>query len=897
MSLKHMTVVAAGAALFVTVVSAQLRVRPLDLEDGSVALGLALRQLKTTAVFMQATAHPDDENNALHVYLNRGLGVRTVLATATRGDGGQNEIGPELYDPLAVLRTEELQAMHRFDASEQYFTRAIDFGYSFSIEETLEKWGRDEIVADYVRLIRMTRPDVVLGMNPTGTAGGLHHQTSGLLSREAFNAAGNPARYPEQISEGLLPWQPRKYYYPAGGPGGGRGQPVPAAGPLPLGAIKAATFDVSDFDPLLGRTYAEIGTEERGMHKSQAMAQLLALPSGRIQQRFLLMDSSVPPSNAVAEEPSLFHGIDTTIPGLAVLADAAPPEALVADLQAIAGHVSAAEQQFDSGGPFAAGPAIAAGLNAVRALRQKLASLGLGTEARFNLDARLKTKEDQFTEAALLASGLRIEVLADDGIVVPGQDIRVSVAIGDRGRAVTVSSVALDGFAMPASCPSQPLGVGAVYRCDTATQIPANARTTKPYWKALPKLARYEFEVDAPFGLPFRPTPFRASIALIADGAELHVDRPVEFRYEGQQLEGEKRMELMVVPRLAVRVTPSIAIVPAGRGGTAAVNREVRVTVANHGKTSANGEVRIDAPSGWTITPAVQQVGFTREDESQTVRFMLQPAAKTPLGQYAVKSVASIGGESFDRGFQTVEYQHIRRRQLEVPAEVAVKVMDVRLSSSLSIGYVMGTGDEIPAALRGLGATVQLLGSDELAWGDLTRFDAIFVGVRAYDSREDLRANNKRVLDYAAAGGTVVVQYNRGNTWTQYAPFPAGFSNTRVTDENGEVKVLASDDPVFHYPNEIGEDAWKNWVQERGTYFIVPEDKRYADLIEIHEPFEHNAGWKRGALVSASVGRGRWMFVGLGLWRQVAAGTDGAFKLLANLASLGQRAGKQPLVR
>ena len=272
---------------------------------------------------MQATAHPDDENNALHVYLNRGQGVRTILATATRGDGGQNEIGPELYDPLAVLRTEELEAMHRFDATEQYFTRAIDFGYSFSIEETLEKWGRDEIISDYVRLIRMTRPDVMLGMNPTGTAGGLHHQTSGLLSREAFKAAGDPSRYPEQIREGLMPWQPRKYYYPAGGPGGGgRGQPAaPAAGPLPLGALKAATFDVSAFDPLLGRTYVEIGTEERGMHKSQAMAGLLALPSGRAQQRYLLMDSFVPPAATPAEEPSLFDGIDTTIPGLASLVE------------------------------------------------------------------------------------------------------------------------------------------------------------------------------------------------------------------------------------------------------------------------------------------------------------------------------------------------------------------------------------------------------------------------------------------------------------------------------------------------------------------------------------------------------------------------------------------------
>ena len=873
---------------------AQLRVRPIDLEDGAVALGLTLRQLNSTAVFMQATAHPDDENNALHVYLSRGQGVRTVLATATRGDGGQNEIGPELYDPLAVLRTEELQAMHRFDATEQYFTRAIDFGYSFSIEETLEKWGRDEIISDYVRLIRTTRPDVVVGMNPTGTAGGLHHQTSGLLSREAFKAAGDPSRYPEQIREGLMPWQPRKYYYPAGGPGGGgRGQPVgPVAGPLPLGALKVATFDVSDFDPLLGRTYVEIGTEERGMHKSQAMAGLLALPSGRSQQRYLLMDSSVPPAATPAEEPSFFHGIDTSIPGLASLVEGTPPPALVSGLRAIADQVAAAQKQFDLGGPFAAAPPIAAGLNAVRTLRQQLSTMGLAAEARFNLDARLKTKEDQFTDAALLAHGLRVEVLSDDGIVVPGQDVRVSISIGDRGRPVTVSSVALDGFSKAATCPSGPLEIGAVYRCDAAAQIPVNARVTKPYWKPLPKLARYEFESDAPFGLPFRPTPFRASFTLTAGGTELHFERPVEFRYEGQQLEGEKRIELTVVPRLALRVTPPIAIVAAGRGATAAVDREVRITVANHARSATTGEVRMDGPSGWTTTPPMQPVNFTREDEVQTVRFVLRPAAKTPLGQYIVKSVASVGAERFETGFQTVEYPHIRRRQLEIPASVAVKVMDVRLAPSLTVGYVMGTGDEIPAALRGLGATVQLLDGDELAWGDLRRYDAIFIGVRAYDSREDLRANNKRVLDYASAGGTVVVQYNRGNTWTQYAPFPARFSNTRVTDENGEVQVLASDDPVFHYPNEIGEGAWRNWVQERGTYFIVPDDQRYTDLIQIHEPFEHNVGWKKGALVTANVGKGRWIFVGLGLWRQVAAGTDGAFQLLANLASRGKLPGK-----
>ena len=650
-SLKRATfVIAVSAALAVLgpakaghdALDAQLRVRPVDLEDGAVALGLALRQLNNTGVFMQATAHPDDENNALHVYLNRGQGVRTVLATATRGDGGQNEIGPELYDPLAVLRTEELEAMHRFDASEQYFTRAIDFGYSFSIEETLEKWGRDEIIGDYVRLIRMTRPDVVVGMNPTGTAGGLHHQTAGLLSREAFKAAADPARYPEQIREGLMPWQPRKYYYPAGGPGGGgRGQPAAQTGPLPLGAQKAATFDVSMFDALLGRTYSEIGTEERGMHKSQAMAQLLALPSGRSQQRYLLMDSFVP-QTAQAEEASLFDGIDTTLPGLVSLVNGNAPPALATGLRAIAGHVTAAQKQFDIDGPFAAAPPILAGLNAVRALRQQLAGMGLSADARFNLDARLKTKEEQFTEAALLAHGLRIEVLSDDGVVVPGQDVRVSISIGDRGRPVTVSSVGLEGFSMPAKCPSESLDVGAVYRCDAATAIPANARITRPYWKPLPKAARYEFEPDAPFGLPFRPTPFRATFNLTVGGIELRLERPVEFRYEGQQLEGEKRMELTVVPALALRVTPSIAIVPAGRGATAAVNREVRVTVSNHAKGATNGQVRMDVPAGWTTTPPAQAVSFTREDEAQTVRFMLRPAAKTALGEYIVKSVASV---------------------------------------------------------------------------------------------------------------------------------------------------------------------------------------------------------------------------------------------------------------
>jgi hypothetical protein len=226
-----------------------------------------------------------------------------------------------------------------------------------------------------------------------------------------------------------------------------------------------------------------------------------------------------------------------------------------------------------------------------------------------------------------------------------------------------------------------------------------------------------------------------------------------------------------------------------------------------------------------------------------------------------------------------------------MPSIVNLKVMDVRLAPNLNVAYVMGTGDDVPTALRGLGATVRMLDAEDLAFGDLSHYDAIVLGIRAYDSRDDLRANNKRILDYAQNGGTVIVQYNRDAEWARYAPYPARGSATRVTDENGEVQILATDDPVFHYPNEIGDAAWKGWVQERGTYFIDTQSPQYAELIQVNEPFENNKGWKKGALVEATVGKGRWIYVGLGLWRQLAAGTDGAYQLFANLISRGKLPG------
>jgi len=571
-------------------------------------------------------------------------------------------------------------------------------------------------------------------------------------------------------------------------------------------------IDMSGFDVILGRTYAEMGTEERSMHKCQGMAQLLSLPAAAAPQRFLLMDTFA--AEPTSDESSLFDGVDTTVSALANFVQGTAPPALVAGLRAIADDVASANKQFDQG-PYAAAPALVAGLSATRVLRQQLAGMALTEDARFNIDSRLKTKEAEFQQGVVLAHGVRLDVLADDGVVVPSEPVRVSVVLGDRSpHAVALRSVTFDGFDGTAACTAQTIQQAGAMRCESSLKIPANAQPTRPYWKRLPGAARYEFEPDAPFGLPFRPTPFRAHITLSLSGADVTLDIPVQYRYEGASLEGEKRMELTVVPRLALRASPDIAIAPAGRGtNPATIEREIRVRVTNDEKGPTSGVVRLEVPGGWRVTPANMPVNFTREDEEQTVRFMVRPAATTALGQYTIKALAAVGSDSFSNGYQVVEYPHIHRRQLELPAQVNFKVMDVRIPPNTTVGYIMGSGDDVPVALRQLGAKVEMLDADQLAFGDLTRYDAIVAGVRAYEKRPDLEANNQRLLDYAAKGGTVIVQYNRpdrgGFNDAQYGPYPAKVTMTRVSDENGEIQILAGDDPVFHYPNEIGQDAWK----------------------------------------------------------------------------------------
>ncbi|HEX7486226.1 MAG TPA: PIG-L family deacetylase, partial [Vicinamibacterales bacterium] len=582
--MKRLSVLAVAASLLSLVLvaprdtSLHAQTRMVSLvsqENGHVAVGLALRRLNVVGTFLQTAAHPDDEHNQLYALFTLGQGLRSVDVQTTRGEGGQNEIGPELFREMGVLRTSELLSAHRLDGAEQWFARSIDFGYSFNPPEIYEKWGRNEVVGDFVRFIRATRPDVVLTMTIQGRGGDRAHESTAVLTREAFRAAADPTQFPDQIKSGLRPWQAKKLYF-TGGAGVVGGPPAATPDPQPAGHF--ATVDAGAYDPLLGRTYQEIGADARSNHKCQGMGQLPPLPGGigggrgpGGPSRYRLMDTTIQ-GQADKDETSLFDGVDTSLAGLASFVGANPPEALKAGLAAIVEQAQRAQKAFDSGDDAGTAAPVVAGLDAVRALRAQLGSIGLTDSARFEIDFRLKTKEADYENAVLLANGLSFEAIADDGLVIAGQPVKLSLVVANRGAGdVSVSGVSVAGFERAAGCTPGNAKARGVFVCTADVQVPKDARLTEPYWTdeywdtRPPRAALNIDPADVEFGVPFRPSPFRVTFRMKVGGTEVTKELPAQFRHSKDIFIGEKRMELNVVPAFSVQMTPETAVIPAVR--------------------------------------------------------------------------------------------------------------------------------------------------------------------------------------------------------------------------------------------------------------------------------------------------------------------------------------------
>ncbi len=886
-------------ALLGAAAPAGAQLRPLAEDRGATGLGLKLRKIASGVSVLAITAHPDDENNALHALLSRGLGARVSLLTLTRGGGGQNEIGPELGDGLRLLRTEELRASHRLDEVEQYFGMVSDFGYSFSVEETFEKWGREQTLGEVVRMIRAIRPDVVLTLPPFGTGGGQHHQAAGRLAHLAFDAAGDPDRFPEHAALGLLPWQPLRLF--VGGVGGGSGA---ADG-------RTVEIETSIWDPLLGRTYDDLGQEARSAHRCQGMGQVrgaAGFPTRLVETR------TAGPETESGE--GIFAGIPTGIERLEAFLDGTPEAMAEAGgfLDTLEEAVADAQAAFSAVSPGDSLPGLRRALASARKLRRGALPEGLTEKSRHEIEHRVALRERQLGEALALAHGLTVDAVADAGEVVPGGRFGAEVFVsGSAADPVTVTGVDLEvpeGWRVamaqdvlspprgagprrrpppPALGPGdfpRPAGAGTPLRTVFGVSVPEGAALSRQPWRELSGQDRFAPATEALFGLPVRPPRVRARVSFESGGISASVRLPLEYRYEGEWVGTEKQKEVSVLPRVSVGVTPEIVVFPRGGGP-----RQLTVSVVHRGSGSAEFETALRAPEGWIVSPASGPVSFSGPGETR-LEFEVSAPPNAAAGRYPLEALAqpASGGAPFRETVETIAYHHIETRYLFRRAEAGARVLDAAVAP-VRVGYVEGVGDEVAEAIAQLGVPLTFLDEEALAAGDLSIYDTIVLGVRAYLARPDLRTHNDRLLEFVEAGGTLLVQYHKFEfNAAQWGPYPVSVGRGRVTVEDAPMQVLVPDHPVFLAPNRIGAADWDDWVQERGLYFLAPGgDPAYRDLLASEDPVEYNAGEKRGLLVEARHGAGRWLYLGLGIWRQLPAGTPGAYRLLANLLSLGSR--------
>ena len=844
-------------------------------DRGAAGAWHRIRKLATTASILHVTAHPDDEHSGMLTLASRGWGARTALLSLNRGEAGANAIGPELFDGLGLIRTRELVLSGRYyGLDDLYFTTAVDYGYSKTVEETFRSWDRDAVLEDIVRVIRLNRPTVVVSrFHGSRRDGHGNHHAAGVLTPEAVAAAADPERFPGQITrEGLRPWRVPRLY----------------RGGVRVGEPYQVAVDANGYSPSLGMTYQRWASMGLSLQRSQTSGRMRR-GGGQVYWYERLgrgepgggrpTEGGFAGRDGARAADDFLAGLDTRLTGLpALLGEEVDPMVAgrLADVQAA---IDGVVRDFDFTAPEASVAELARGL---ALLRTVTGGAGVSEEMGFHL----AVKERQFEDAIVAAAGVAVLAELDPGaggaVVVPGEVAGVAVTVESAvpGRVELAGVRVVPGRGEPATV--SPDGPSEV-------RIPADAGTAGPYFHR-GGLAENHYQVadSADLHLPWRRARFFAELDLVVDGVEVALKQPVVGMVPNLPY-GSLARRVEVLPAVAVSVSPAVRVVPqdgdGGVGDRASRAVEVRVRMeANAPDVSVEG--RLELPAGWTATPASVRHDFRSRGEVAEASFSISPAPDWN-GDALIDVVARATLEGTTReyrtGYRTIEHRDLPLARLRHAARTLVRSVAVAPLDGVTVGYVMGVGDEVPAAIEALGATVVLLGEADLAGGALDGFDAIVVGTRAYAVRRDLVDNNQRLLDYARGGGNLVVLYQTQEFVPgEMAPHPASLPRgaEEVSEEDAPVELLAPDHPLLAGPNRISGADFDGWLEQRGSKFFTEWDPAYTPLVETHDTGQAP---QRGVWLTAETGAGRYGYLALALHRQLPYGVRGAYRILSNV--------------
>lgn len=844
-------------------------------DHGIAGIWQKLLKLKTTASVLHTQAHPDDEHADLLTYLSRGKGIRTALLSLNQGESGANVLGAESFDQLGLLRTEEfLLASSYYGLDDLYFTNLADYGFSKRVEEAYEKWGKQNVLAEMVRVIRINRPLVIISrFHGSQRDGHGNHQAAGEISQEAFRLAGDPAAFPEQISkEGLRPWKALKLY----------------RGGVAADEHWNIALNTGEYSPWLGETYKSFSSLGYSFHRSQNGGNRSDV-RGSYVQYYERMQTSV---KSVEKESGFFDGIDTSIGGIFTITGETPPPGITPVLQDIMAETDSAITLFTPGNPANIISHLTAGLSKTRAA---ILLIKDQYEALF----MLKIKERQFIDAINSAAGVHLQAMAVPlatkdkrsfwepqptmGFAVAKQPFKVEVSFTDNGSVPienkNIKLISPSGWKIESKTGS--LQTKKVTETSFTVTVPENSNFSQPYFsrKSIQQ-SQYTMHEKQYQNLPRTPAQLQVAATYLINNELVQMQMPVQVSHADLPF-GYNKYTLKVAPAIAVNIKPVIGFIPKNSTGK---SFSVQIELINNYDGKIEGQLHLKTPAGWLVQPAQPSFSFTNAGEKRNYSINISfPEIQEKT--YEIQATAIADKKNYSLGYDLSSYRDLDQAILYHSAVAVVKGIDIKIAPHLQIGYIMGVGDEVPAALEQLGASVHLFNSNDLATGQLDQYNAIMIGTRAYAVRQDLNTYNQRLLNYSKKGGHLIVLYQTPEfVPDRQAPYPAQLpgNSEEVSEENSPVKMLVPDHRVLNYPNKITLADFEGWAEQRGSKFFSAWDSAYTPIISTHDVGQppQSGGW-----LMAKYGKGYYTYCAYAFHRQLPYGVPGACRIISNLIS------------